>query len=604
MRSFLFTAALLICLSPGFAVGDLPDEHPEWFGYTAPLGVAGPLEWVGTMGRVWIAPTVGDSYHLSLLGALRPGAEVTILARGGQNQLDLYTWMDEEGLEPALHGWIDVEAIETHFAGEWGPVALRTADDEAILLDGRYYALRPSDDAAAGRIAKVEGAPLHRIPLFLSASHVQATGDGLCIVGPEIYNMNVGHTAAEIEYALLEYAGCVGVIAVPAPADDLKKKPMDLYLRLTGAKSSADETAWGVFLGDASGWSLSLQDGLDGIRGALEAAGGAGLTAVVDVPWPATQDATIRSYLPFVSLEGALVLPTYMGMPTTEEGVLEILAQELGEVEIRTVPADLGAALESWPSRLIGGGAGDAWAEVPDPEMLCDAGDPADCGQCLSECGEVTVDCVDTVDGPTLGGCVPGDDGCLDRFFELCPEGQICEDGACADPPTTCDTLPPGGVCEDNVVVKCVAGQVVEVDCSPDFQLCGYEETGEAACFAPCEGACQVQGETTCGDGGATVLLTCALGPEGCPEWVESLCPDGQRCDAGACVDDVVDVIPGTDTTGPGDIGGDGPAVNAGFSGKDGCGAGASPAPTSGLLFLLLAAWVLRRPLYKREPLP
>jgi hypothetical protein len=604
MCRVLFTVALLIAMAPGHARGDLPDEHPEWFGYTAPIEGVGPLGWIGTKGRIWIAPTVGDSYHLALLGALRPGAAVTILAQGGQGQLDLYTWMDDEGLEPAQHGWIDVEVLDTAYAGEWGPVALRTENDEAILLDGRYYSLRPSDDAAPGRIATIEDAPLHRIPLFLSAAHLQGTGDGLCVAGPEIYNMNVGHTAAEIDYALREYAGCAAIIALPAPSEEFKKKPMDLYVRLTGAKASADAEAWGVFLGDASGWSLSLQEGQDAIRGVLEAAGGAGTTAVIDVPWPETKDGTIRSYLPFVALEGALVLPTYMGMPTTEEGVREVLAQELGDVAIRAVPADLAAALEAWPSRLIAGGAGGPWAEVPAPEQLCASGDPSDCAQCLSECGEVETTCVVTADGPTLGGCVVGADGCLDRLFEPCPEGKICEDGACADPPTTCETLPPGGICEDNVVVKCVGGQLVEVDCSPDFHLCGYEETGEAACFAPCGGGCQIPGETRCGDGEAGILLTCTLGPEGCPEWVESLCPDGQRCDAGVCTETVLDVVEGVDGVEDLDAGGDGPAITAGYSGKDGCGVRDGPASPAGLLLLLLAGTILRRFLYKRLALP
>ncbi len=605
MRIFLTIAALVTCLLPRAAAGDLPDEHPEWFGYTAPLDVDGPIGWAERMGRVLIAPSVGDTYHAALLGALGPGPHVTVLARGGQNQLDLYSWMEEQGLAPATLGWADIEAIDTPYVGEWGPIALQAATEEVFLLDGRYFSLRPADDAAPGRFAEVTGAPLHRIPLFLSGAHLQGTPDGLCLVGPELYNMNVGHTAAEIDYALGVYAGCTVIVPVPSPSEDLKKKPMDLYVRLTGAKASGDDGAWGVFLGDASSWSLSLQEGQDAVRGVLDAVGGGGVLVTVDVPWPESQDGAVRSYLPFVALDGAVVVPTYMGMPTIEEDMFSILGQELGEIEVRTVPSDLAAALETWPSLLVGGGAGGAWIDVPAPELLCERGDPVDCGQCLHECDVAWANCADGADGPTLSGCMTGADACLDLFSDPCPEGQICEDGACADPPTTCDTLPPGGICEDNVVVKCVAGQVVEIDCSQEFELCGYQEDGDARCFSPCEGGCQVQGETACSDASTEVLLTCTVGPEGCPEWVESLCPDAHQCLDGACVPTVVE--PGEDAKDGGgvvDTGGDGPSVNAGFSGKDGCGAGPRPSGTLELLFLLGMALLLRRPLYKPRSLP
>ncbi len=614
MRGLLHIVVLML-IWPGVALGDLPEDHPEWFGYTAPLEVEDPIRWPATFGRVWMAPDVGDTYHAALLGSLRPEAQVTVLARGSQNQLDLYSWMADEALEPAQHGWVDVEILETSFAGEWGPVALQTGDDHAFLLDGGYYSLRPGDDVATGRIAEAAGAPLHRIPLFLTRTHLQGTADGLCLVGPEIYNMNFGHTAVEIDYALRMYAGCNTLIAIPAPLGELKKKPMDLYVRLTGAKaSSGDGDSWGVLLGDASSWSLSLQEGLDEIRAVLEAAGGGGLTTVIDVPWPETQDGVVRTYLPFIALDGAVVLPTYMGMPTTEEAVIGIFLQELGDVEIRTVPTDLAAALENWPSRIIGGGTAGPWADLSSAELLCDFGNPSDCGHCMPECGEVQSVCITGLDGPTIEGCVEGQDGCMDLLYEPCPEGQICEDGACEDPPTTCDTLPEGGICDASVVVKCVAGQVIEIDCSQVFQLCGHEENGEAACFSPCTGGCQTPGETACDeDGPSSILLTCEVAPEGCPEWIESLCPAGQVCDDGACREAAMDAGGGDgggDSGGVIDGWGDGPSVNAGYDGKDGCNCRVGSCPTGGLmhlLILLLAGLlfvVLRRLLYKAHPLP
>ena len=611
MRRLIPLAVLFIFLVPAGAVADLPDEHPEWFGYTAPLETQEALRLSSLVERAWVGPEVGDSYTAALLTALRPETQVTILARGGEDQVALYEWLDDEGLAPAELSWLDVEALDTPYAGEWGPMVLTVGESAAAaLMDGRYYSLRPADDAVPGRISDAAGAPLHRIPLFVSRAHLQATPDGLCLAGPEIYNMNIGHSAAEIDYALRTYAGCVAVVAVPAPADELKKKPMDLYLRVTGVKASAgDGGAWGVFLGDTSGWSLSLQQGLDEIRDILDAVDAEKALVVVGVPWPETVDGAIRSYLPFVRMDGAVVVPTYMGVPTAEEAMKVVLQAELGPVEIRDLPSDLAAQFERWPSRLVAGGTAAAWADLDAPEQLCPSGDPADCGQCLPECETPTAICRDGPDGPGVDACVLGPDGCLDEDYTPCPEGQICTEGACEDPPTTCDTLPAGGICQGNTVVRCIAGQVVEVDCLQDSKLCGYDEDGIAACFSPCAPGCETPGETTCGEA-AAALLTCEVGPEGCPEWVESLCPAGWICSDGACIEGSLDVVEGDAGTADGgtagDLTGDTPSVNAGYGGSGGCKGcviGSRPEESLASALLVLLA-MLACGLYKRRSLP
>ncbi len=610
MRRLITLAVLFICLAPAGAEADLPDEHPEWYGYTAPFETQETLRLSSLVERAWVAPEAGDYYAAALLAALRPEAQVTILARGGEDQLALYEWLEDEDLHPAELNWLDVEALDTPYAGEWGPTVLFVGESAtSALLDGRYYSLRAADDAVPGRISDAAAAPLHRIPLFLSSAFFQATPDGLCLAGPEIYNMNIGHGAAEIDFALRTYAGCVAVVAVPTPANDLKKKPMDLYLRLTGEKASAgDGTAWGVFLGETSGWSLSLQQGLDDIRDILNAVSGDEAFIVVEIPWPETADGAIRSYLPYVRIDGAVIVPTYMGVPTAEETMTATLLAELGPVEIRGVPSDLAAQLERWPSRLVAGGTAAAWADLEAPEQLCPSGDPADCGQCLHECGVLSATCHDGPDGPGIDACIEGADGCFDKDYSPCPDGQICTEGACEDPPTTCDTLPAGGICQGNTVVRCIAGQVVEVDCLQDSKLCAYEEDGTAACFFPCGPGCETTGETTCGEAAAAVL-TCEVGPEGCPEWVESLCPAGQICLDGACIEGSLDVQQGDADTGDGgpagDWSSDATSVNAGYGGSGGCtGCVISTRPEKSLASALLVLLALFGCLYKRRSLP
>ncbi|MBM4372979.1 MAG: agmatine deiminase family protein, partial [Deltaproteobacteria bacterium] len=454
----------------------LPEEHPEWFGYTAPLGV--DASWAGGWTRTWIAPVPGSVHQASLVAALAEHSDLTILAQGDEDHLALYEWLSDEGLSPKDMGWMDVTSLETRAAGEWGPFVL-TSPEGNLLLDGRYYALRPNDDAAAGRLAEAEAAPLQRAPLFLSRSHLQGRSDGLCLAGPEIWNMNLGFTAAEITHTLHAWAGCQVLLSVPAPSADFKKRPMELYVRLEEQ---------GVLLADSSGWSASLQLGLEEIRAVLEAAAASSPLTIHEVPWPADLDGATRSYLALVPLADAVIVPTYSGTSATESEALDVLAAFWPDRTLVTVPADAAAPLDQWPSHLVMGAAPGTWADLPSAEILCEGASPADCDLCLDECAPRAPVCTETPEGlAALDSCQAGADGCLDLVVVPCGQAQLCKDGACEDAPTTCDTLPVGGTCQGSVLVRCIAGQVVQVDCAQDGKLCAWEEDGTAACFLPCE---------------------------------------------------------------------------------------------------------------------
>lgn len=150
---------------------------------------------------------------------------------------------------------------------------------------------------------------------------------------------------------------------------------------------------------------------------------------------------------------------------------------------------------------------------------------------------------------PPGGICGPGNSRCVDGrlqtcqpdavsyLVENCPDGSVCEAGACVVKVCT-----PGAVrCGEGGVQRCAADGTAWADSTP----CAAELTCvEGACVTP---TCR-PGETACA---AKVLLTCE---EDGVHWARSPCPEATRCIDGECRADIGggDCPPGEILCGPG----------------------------------------------------
>ena len=224
----------------------------------------------------------------------------------------------------------------------------------------------------------------------------------------------------------------------------------------------------------------------------------------------------------------------------------------------------------------------------------CPAGQLCVAGQCKTDC---TPDCEDRACGP---------DGCGGSCGN-CPKNFSCDEGACVAAPDGCGNVDAVGMCEGQVLKKCVASQVITIDCSLTGKVCGFVPgAGVFDCVDQCIANCAGKecGNDGCGgncgtcakgfdcDAGACVESTvpcagsCAgkvCGDDGCGNSCGE-CPASQSCQAGACVADEgpgdEDVVEG-DATEVADAGETGGSKKSG-----GCTTGAG---NSGSLFLLFA---------------
>jgi hypothetical protein len=152
---------------------------------------------------------------------------------------------------------------------------------------------------------------------------------------------------------------------------------------------------------------------------------------------------------------------------------------------------------------------------VDDGDGLCGTNEVCDKGTCVGACGTGEFRC-DPGFSCKEGHCI--EDDCADK---VCPAGQACRKGMCMN---ACD----GVVCPEGQ--ECQLGRCVDpckaVECS----------AGKVCERGLCVSDCSCRG---CKDG-----LECgADGRCADPKCVGVMCPDGQKCSAGACVDPCIGVM-------------------------------------------------------------
>lgn len=237
---------------------------------------------------------------------------------------------------------------------------------------------------------------------------------------------------------------------------------------------------------------------------------------------------------------------------------------------------------------------------IADDGELCAAGEVCDGGSCVRQCKDefgcrLGLECNDA------GYCV--EEGC---GSVTCDAGEACHAGECVGP---CDSIfcPGAQVCRVGRCVDPCDGITCEGDRVCDGGVC----VPTCDCL-PCSGGLACGGAGTCVDA-ACVDVDCSATPgtlcvEGtCVDaCIGALCPSGQHCEVGACVDDpIVELDAGGADAGGSPIDGGGGVMDGGVGESDagrlpssggGCGCRADGRSNAGVgAFVLVALALLRR---------
>jgi hypothetical protein len=177
---------------------------------------------------------------------------------------------------------------------------------------------------------------------------------------------------------------------------------------------------------------------------------------------------------------------------------------------------------------------GGACVDECDPERPCNPGEDCIDGVCIGCTDDCDVEgffCSDDAQSWFQCGYLDTDP-CLDRFDDRCGDGEYCEGGACRPLCTyMCHPWNPPWCDSELSFATCITDEdgctSIQSEPCPDGQIC---EDGACECPATC-----TVGEVLCD--GPDAVTECAV-PPGlvCPEWVARECPDTMPfCEGGEC---------------------------------------------------------------------
>ncbi|MBQ4359094.1 MAG: hypothetical protein II767_02435 [Proteobacteria bacterium] len=167
------------------------------------------------------------------------------------------------------------------------------------------------------------------------------------------------------------------------------------------------------------------------------------------------------------------------------------------------------------------------------------------CGQFIPQCTDTCDPGAQCLDEHTLRTCKDHDgDGCREWVPDMCPNGQVCQNGACVTPAPQCSNACTAGQkqCNGNDVQTCADYNGDGCTEWGGNSHCDYKCENAACVAAPpqCTNAC-TNGQKRCSN---NAVQTCAdYNGDGCTEWGgDSKC--SYKCEGSKCVDDPLGWVP------------------------------------------------------------
>jgi agmatine/peptidylarginine deiminase len=596
MRWFSLLVLLLVLVTPVSVRADFVEEHPEYFGLTPPppaqFVLASPHAHASRYAvRVGDLPIYGQM-HLNL-----DGEKLLFVAAGADEMSQLEAYLAEYPLQAAAIGYVDITFLDSKLIGDFFPLLVSNGAVTRVV-DPRYTVKNAHDDAAGSVLAEHWESCAYRPPVFLTRGHLLPLGDGRCILSKAVYARSPGLTEAEVNGQLDAFLGCKQMIALSALQKDGEGR-LDTFVRLVtpetllvGKYETIQDSANQFVMGQAV-TTLTEQLGSDY---AVE-------TIAMPDPIVLGNETLRPSYLHYVQTKTRLIVPTFKSNESWQAKAYATLQKHLPKLTVTPLDATeltygsnrLTSIVAPYPDLPLD-------TDCPVPELLCQSGSALNCALCYDECGKTGKQCVS---GTDYGKCAKGDDDCYDLTVIACPDGSACTgNGTCDEGPGDCADIPAGGICDGDMIKKCVGETVISINCGADGQFCTINELDEAVCYLPCFDDC-VPESTFCDGEAVYYCQPLPAGGEGCGQRIpQEVCPVGEVCQAGACVvpapdrgPDVVSEI----SVAPGE---DSQDWNAGFDEPDkGCRATPAGRPAGGLILLLALVALVLAPRFRRGTL-
>ena len=494
---------------------DYRAAHPELYGVTAPPSepVLSFAEYAPAQSMM-MRPggSIGAFHEGILLGAAGHVPQIVILHEPGQADA-LAAAVKGLGLDLDDVQLLDVVDTDAIWTRDYGPISHLTDRGEVGFTDFRYYHGRHWDDAIPTRLAADWGVNVFRPSLSFEGGNLMADQQGTCYATEKIHQQNPGHTKAEIDTWMREYAGCRQLVTLIRPKG-LGTGHIDMFAKLM------DETTmiFGEYDPEQQPQNAAILDDNVALLEAVTTVGGAGLS-IFRLPLPWDETGVWYTYTNALILNDTVLVPVYSKFKDLEAQALEVYQTAAPHLSVWAVNSDniipSGGAIHC-VTMTVPEGKLTAYQEPP--VQLCADNE-------LESCGDV---------GPCGG--LPWEGECDGARLLYCGSNGYPQAASCAD---CCGWDPAGNggggwyACRSAYACAACADP-----CEPEEPVTGTAAwiCDEAICGEDCAAVCDPIGSRTCSPDGLMVQV-CAADETGCPVLDDAVpCPLDTVCVHGACV--------------------------------------------------------------------
>jgi agmatine/peptidylarginine deiminase len=321
--------------------GKFRDRHAALYRVTVappgPVRLVAEFEPAEALYLAW-EPGLGDEEHLGIIRAVLTHTRVEpVLIHNGPAERDALedmlvlravdpgrvVFVDARALGPWYRPAPDPEeprAVQTPWLRDWGPLYIETRRGLAIV-DPRYWADRPNDDALPTKLARLEGKAVYRPPLALDGGNLLTDGAGTCFMADGGETDDRESSSMDVtDESLRNFFGCRKVIWL-APLAGEETGHVDMFLKvgddgtLLVGHYLPDQDPENSQLLDENAAILRLARGADGRR-----------YRVLRVPMPDNSDGIFRTFLNAAVIDKLVLYPTFPGAEDLEPAVRHAFA--------------------------------------------------------------------------------------------------------------------------------------------------------------------------------------------------------------------------------------------------------------------------------------
>lgn len=217
---------------------DPRDDYPSAYGFTEPpdfeVVLPGEFEPANELILGWGSGAWDlEQFFVDLARAGAEEAPVTVYVTSSSQASYVQQAFDAGGVDLDSVSFA-VVGLDSIWMRDYGPLVVRGAGQN-VVMDGRYYWGRWSDDYMPTAMANARGLDVRRPPIDMEGGNLLSDGAGRCVTTQRLVDNNAerAYTRTDVRNILRDYFGCETTVIVP-PMLGEGTGHVDMHVHITG----------------------------------------------------------------------------------------------------------------------------------------------------------------------------------------------------------------------------------------------------------------------------------------------------------------------------------------------------------------------------------